>query len=148
MKPCGFGAEHLDWEYSRSDLKRVNEYRAKKVGKHWLNLGPTELGRYNCDSNIYVYPNGDVGCCSCLRNVPEFVAGNIHEGSFMDIVRNNKDMLLFNFEVWGQCADCGFNPYCRGCRAAAYFATGDVTAPDPKCYRNPENTEEYVYQKK
>lgn len=35
----------------------------------------------------------------------------------------------------GKCRDCELLTQCKGCRAAAYFATGDFMAEDPQCFR-------------
>lgn len=35
----------------------------------------------------------------------------------------------------GKCRDCELIVSCRGCRAAAYFASGDCLAEDPQCWR-------------
>jgi len=35
----------------------------------------------------------------------------------------------------GKCADCSLVPFCRGCRAMAYAATGDYLAEDPQCWK-------------
>lgn len=35
-----------------------------------------------------------------------------------------------------RCAGCDLLPVCRGCRAMAYFATGDYCAVDPHCWKD------------
>ena len=35
----------------------------------------------------------------------------------------------------GKCANCELLSQCRGCRAAAYFATGNYMAEDPQCWK-------------
>lgn len=37
----------------------------------------------------------------------------------------------------GKCSDCELLPACRGCRAMAYYATGDYLEEDPHCWKEP-----------
>lgn len=37
----------------------------------------------------------------------------------------------------GKCLDCELLPGCRGCRAMAYYATGDYLEEDPHCWKEP-----------
>lgn len=143
-KASGFAAEHLDWEAPVSDLKRACEYRAKKCGEHWLKIGPTEVGCLFCNTTFFVNPNGQVRPCPTMHG-EEVVAGNIYQESLVEIYRDHKNLLLYNFEVHGPCGSCENNPWCRGCRSNAYHGTGDITASDPQCYLNPM-AQEYVYQ--
>jgi radical SAM protein with 4Fe4S-binding SPASM domain len=39
-----------------------------------------------------------------------------------------------------QCAECDLVPVCRGCRAMAYFSSGDFCGPDPHCWKDQECT--------
>jgi radical SAM protein with 4Fe4S-binding SPASM domain len=42
-------------------------------------------------------------------------------------------------QVKGKCARCRYKHSCRGCRAVAYYATGDHLAADPTCFFEPED---------
>jgi hypothetical protein len=39
--------------------------------------------------------------------------------------------------VKGKCSRCRYKESCRGCRALAYYATGDYLAEDPTCFFEP-----------
>ncbi len=39
----------------------------------------------------------------------------------------------------GKCARCRYGDSCRGCRALAYYHSGDYLAEDPTCFFEPEN---------
>lgn len=130
------GLEYL--EPSSSEVKEAYEYRARKLGDdNWLRLGTTD-GRVLCKSYIQVKDDGDVIPCSLMQDV---VVGNIHQESLVDIFHKNKDLLLFEFEIKGPCGNCKNNDICHGCRANAFYFTGDMQASDPKCWWNPESRE-------
>lgn len=41
----------------------------------------------------------------------------------------------------GKCGDCRYRDTCGGCRALAYYHTGDIMAEDPTCFFEPEDGE-------
>ena len=43
--------------------------------------------------------------------------------------------------VRGKCSRCRYGDSCRGCRALAYYHTGDYLAADPTCFFEPETDE-------
>jgi len=95
-----------------------------------------------CGSWLSVSPEGDVAPCAILQD--ELIAGNVREANLQDIVgksplfRNlmNRDLLK------GRCGRCRYRCTCGGCRALAYYRTGDYLEEDPTCCFDPvdENT--------
>lgn len=142
LKPQGFGKEKLkNWEPSLSDLTRAVEYRAKKLGADWLKIGVSDAAMPACRTNVVINPNGNISPCALLS---ELHVGNVYKERFKDIVENNKDKLLFQFEIKGFCGEeCENRDYCFGCRSNAHHYTGDITASDPRCFMNPEAKEHY-----
>jgi MoaA/NifB/PqqE/SkfB family radical SAM enzyme len=94
------------------------EYRAKKLGEHWLKIGPTECGRHYCQSKFHITYDGRVLPCAVLY---DFEVGNVNDQPLAQILP--------------ECAD---RDVCWGCRANAYFYKGDIAASDPMCWRNDE----------
>ncbi|RZD17554.1 MAG: radical SAM protein [Candidatus Acididesulfobacter diazotrophicus] len=82
---------------------------------------------------LTIMPNGDVLPC---RRLPLNI-GNLLENSIYEIWYKNP--LLWEFRdhenLKGKCGKCEYVPVCRGCRAAAYTATGDYLQSDPQCWK-------------
>jgi radical SAM protein with 4Fe4S-binding SPASM domain len=67
-------------------------------------------------------------------------AGNVKEQPFSEIWNHSP---LFNrFRdvdlLEGKCGECEFKKVCLGCRARAYYATGDFLAEEPLCVYQPK----------
>ena len=140
FKPEGYGDQHRNLEPSLSDIRRAFEYRAKKVGAHWLQAGVMDSTRYFCQTYFYLTYDGLMLPCAFFRDRP---LGNIYEKRIANIVEHHKNELLFHFPVKGKCGECENNDVCWGCRANAYRYLGDPQAADPKCWMNPEAKERY-----
>lgn len=138
FRAIGFGKERKDLEPSLSDLRRVHEYRAQKLGKHWLRIGTSDATKFICITYICISPKGNVELCPAF---PDYTVGNIYEESLKDICQKHKKELLFDFEVKGACSTCFNSDVCFGCRSTAFAYTGDIHASDPKCFLNPEAPE-------
>ncbi len=100
-----------------------------------LSICSMDTNRYYCGGIICVTVDGDVTPCSVIRES----VGNIHEEPLAAIVERHHDTLLFtelrdNGGLPEDCRTCMHNAVCWGCRAAAYYATGDVCGADPNCY--------------
>jgi radical SAM protein with 4Fe4S-binding SPASM domain len=83
--------------------------------------------------------DGTVFPCPFLHDFPlgnvltDSLSGIWHESSLLNQLRTlNKE------EMTGPCANCEFSPlHCHGgCRAAAYFACGDLKGSDPLCFKH------------
>lgn len=120
---------------SREEIQRAYEYRAQKLGAHWLRIGPTECGRYYCKSKFHITYDGRVLPCAVLY---DFEVGNVHREPLKQLVEKNVRTLCYDFEVTGPCAECADRDVCWGCRANAYFYAGDITASDPMCWKHAE----------
>lgn len=143
FKGSGFGAQHLDWEPGLTQVKRAFEYRAKKLGDHWLRLGPSGASFFYCRTALVVLNNGDVTPCSCCR---ELALANVYQEGLKDIFEQHRDALMFNQPIKGFCGtgDCQNSDICNGCRGNAYRYTGDILESDPKCWLNTGAKEYYL----
>jgi len=86
-----------------------------------------------CDG--YVLP------CNLLNlrcgNIREQELGEIWNSSLVLQRFRNLSKLAVSQTNW-KCKECPYNMYCDGgCRAAAYSAFNDLTAPDPRCWYDP-----------
>jgi len=82
---------------------------------------------------LTIMPDGTVYPC---RRLP-IPIGNVLTDGFFKIwygsevlwrIRNPKNLS-------GKCNNCSLLTQCRGCRAMAYFTTGDYMAEDPQCWK-------------
>lgn len=88
-------------------------------------------------SYCIINPVGDVQPCAYL----DLQVGNIRENNFQDIWKNNDVFKKLRTMDWqGKCGSCKYGKSCRGCRARAYYSSGDYMGADPFC--TVENTAE------
>jgi radical SAM protein with 4Fe4S-binding SPASM domain len=64
-------------------------------------------------------------------------AGNVREEPFEEIWKNSEVFLkLRDFSAYeGSCGKCEYIDICGGCRARAYYYTGNLMAEEPWCFR-------------
>ena len=85
-------------------------------------------------SYCIISPNGDVRPCAYLNNT----LGNVKEIEFDKIWNNHPSLkLLRTEEVSGKCGQCKYKHVCGGCRARAFYETGDYMGEDPNCLYQP-----------
>jgi radical SAM protein with 4Fe4S-binding SPASM domain len=94
-----------------------------------------------CGTWIAVNAEGYVAPCAILLDVLE--AGNLRDGSFQEIIEKSEmfSKILDRSQLEGKCGRCRYQYTCGGCRAMAYFKTGNYMAEDPQCFFDPvDNT--------
>ncbi len=80
---------------------------------------------------------GDVSACPVLLDV--LSAGNVRDKP-LDRLVNESELfatLLDRSQLKGRCGQCRYQYTCGGCRAMAYFHTGDAMQEDPTCFFDP-----------
>ena len=81
-------------------------------------------------SYCIIGPNGDVRPCAYLNNT----FGNVRELAFDKIWGSHPGFKLLRTEnLEGKCGDCEYKESCGGCRARAFYETGDYMKEDPNC---------------
>lgn len=141
FKNEGWGKDFaVDYECGLGLVKKVLEYRAKKLGSHWLKIGTSDADRFCCRTIFGVKFNGNIVPCTIMNEG----VGNIYSESLKDIVDKHRETLFYNFELEGPCGECEHSDLCTGCRVTALYYTGNIKASDPKCYMNPEAKEYYL----
>ena len=80
---------------------------------------------------------GDVSVCPVLLDV--LSAGNVRDKPLDQLVNESElfATLLDRSQLKGRCAKCRYQYTCGGCRAMAYFHTGDYMQEDPTCFFDP-----------
>jgi radical SAM protein with 4Fe4S-binding SPASM domain len=103
------------------------------------------LGNLGCQAGrtfIGINAEGDVAPCVHLLD-SSVCRGNVREQSLSRMFIESGIMRTLRGErpAKGKCARCRYGDSCRGCRALAYYHTGDYLAEDPTCFFEPENRE-------
>ena len=86
----------------------------------------------------FISHRGDVQPCGYLP----LVAGNVLEKSFGEIWENSELFARLRRidDLGGKCGLCEYRAFCAGCRARAYYDTGDYMAEEPYCVYEPKRT--------
>lgn len=101
-------------------------------------INPSEC--FGCEAGLaiaHIRANGDLTPCSFFRE-DQFVAGNILEKPLSDIWLNSVALRPFREyqSVPSKCLQCDRNHECMGgCRAYAYYSTGNLESEDLRCWR-------------
>lgn len=80
---------------------------------------------------------GEVSVCPVLLDV--LSAGNVRDKPLDQLVTESElfATLLDRSKLKGRCGRCRYQYTCGGCRAMAYFHTGDYMEEDPTCFFDP-----------
>ena len=132
--------------YDNNDLKRFipSPKEVAKVYKKYKNiLGIKSMpmncvNKQYCSTTLAVLNNGYVTPCATIREQKEELDLRLH--SFVDIVENNREYLIFKFfkdnnNLPEDCQKCGLNDYCWGCRSRSYANGTGLYGKDPRCFR-------------
>ncbi|MBN2039293.1 MAG: radical SAM protein [Spirochaetes bacterium] len=152
MLPADKYEEVLSWLYDRMkqtsmEFKatcappyyRIIRQKAKLEGRkiNFETDGMTAITR-GCLAGTgvcFISHTGDVQPCGYLP----LSAGNVIKNSFKEIWEKSE---LFNnlrdlSKLKGKCGICEYKTYCAGCRARAYYQTGDYMEEEPYCLHVP-----------
>lgn len=116
------------------------EYLKKEWEK--LSIAIEQFGCQAAKGFVGISAEGDVSPCVHLLD-SEVRCGNIRETPLRDILENNEIIqnLQKRDKLKGKCGICRYNMTCGGCRALAYYKTGDYLSEDPSCFFEPESYE-------
>jgi radical SAM protein with 4Fe4S-binding SPASM domain len=87
-----------------------------------------------CGSFYTINPEGEVSVCPMLGD--SLSGGNVLEVDLESILFHSDlfKAIVSRKDFGGKCGTCQYNFTCGGCRAMAYYHTGDVTGEDPTCF--------------
>lgn len=87
----------------------------------------------------FISSEGLVQPCGYL----ELTCGDLKQSSFPEVwAKSEIFQRLRDFSAYkGKCGRCGYLPFCGGCRARAFEATGDYLAEEPLCAYQPGREE-------
>lgn len=146
--PEGRGEQFSDKLLSPRELgelyKRVYDMRSKHNGTRLLMYRPLfalvapedpDVGALCSVGNnaLTIMPDGTVYPC---RRLP-IPIGNILTDGLFSIWYDSEVLWKIRDpkNIQGKCNNCDLLANCRGCRAMAYFCSGDYMAEDPQCWR-------------
>ena len=85
----------------------------------------------NCGNcHMTILPNGDLYACRRLNSK----VGNVFEDRIADVWLGPMEEYR-KYDAFEKCSKCELLPYCRGCPAVAYGATGSFYGADPQCWK-------------
>jgi radical SAM protein with 4Fe4S-binding SPASM domain len=86
---------------------------------------------------LAINAEGDVSVCPVLLD--SLKAGNVREQPLDRLVAESKvfNDVLDRGNLKGRCGNCRYQYTCGGCRAMAYYHTGDYMQEDPTCFFDP-----------
>lgn len=92
-----------------------------------------------CGNWVTVNAEGDVSVCPVLQDA--LSAGNVRELPLDELVGDSKlfATITDRTKLKGKCGRCRYQLTCGGCRAMAYYNTGDYMGEDPTCFFEPED---------
>jgi AdoMet-dependent heme synthase len=90
---------------------------------------------------LAINAEGDVSVCPVLLD--SLSAGNVRDKPLDRLVIESElfAKLLDRSQLKGRCGNCRYQYTCGGCRAMAYYHTGDYMEEDPTCFFDPVNKE-------
>ncbi len=86
---------------------------------------------------LTINAEGDVSVCPVLLDV--LSGGNVREKPLDELVEASElfAKITDRSQLKGRCGRCRYQYTCGGCRAMAYFHTGDYMEEDPTCFFDP-----------
>jgi radical SAM protein with 4Fe4S-binding SPASM domain len=86
---------------------------------------------------LTINAEGDISVCPVLLD--ELAGGNVREKPLDELVAQSElfATITDRSKLEGRCGRCRYQYTCGGCRAMAYFHTGDYMAEDPTCFFEP-----------
>jgi radical SAM protein with 4Fe4S-binding SPASM domain len=116
---------------------------ATRIGLKSLGLSLGQLGCQAARGFLAVSSEGDVAPCVHLLD-SEAVCGNVKETPLAELFRKHPVLtaLREGRGLKGKCGRCRYRTSCGGCRALAFYSTGDCFAEDPTCFFEPASEED------
>ena len=159
MVPRGAGADYRHLMFDRQDMEDVIHpllrstylsyisftpfFAAPRLfQKNWLqaSIAIRQLGCQAGRGYIGVSAEGDVAPCVHLLDT-SVTCGNVRQTPLSEILEHSGILkaLRTRDDLKGKCGRCKYKDTCGGCRALAYYHSGDYLAEDPTCFFEPSD---------
>lgn len=137
---AGSASDHPQWIPAVDQIKHAFSVRDQyNYPESDLSMSSMDVNKFYCGGMVCVTVNGDVTPCSVIRQG----FGNVSDQPLGDIITRHCRELLFlplrNEQGEGRCETCRNHQVCWGCRAAAWYTSGDLMADDPNCTYGQKN---------
>ena len=111
---------------------------ATRIGLSKLRISLSQLGCQAARGFVGVSPEGDVAPCVHLLD-SEAVCGNVKRTPLSELFSTNPVLCALRESrgLKGRCGRCRYRTACGGCRALAFYSSGDCFAEDPTCFFEP-----------
>jgi len=156
----GSGREH--WEklaFDREDMEKTIHPELRKHAHGYISYTPFFLspelheriskGARNvtvpqnpsigcwCGTWLAISAEGEVAPCGILLD--ELDCGNVRDTPLAQLIDESEvfQKILDRSQLQGKCGRCRYQYVCGGCRAMAFFASGDYMGEDPTCFFEP-----------
>jgi radical SAM protein with 4Fe4S-binding SPASM domain len=92
-----------------------------------------------CGTWLALNAEGDVSPCAILLD--DVSCGNVRDMSFQEIIDTSPvfQRVLDRSQLEGKCGRCRYKFTCGGCRAMAFYESGNLMGEDPTCFFEPED---------
>jgi radical SAM protein with 4Fe4S-binding SPASM domain len=160
--PRGAAASRRDLMFTREDMEktihpalRANPlayvsytpffapFSATRTRLSELGLTLGQLGCQAARGFLGVSAEGDVAPCVHLLDSAA-VCGNVKATPLSELFSTNPVLCALRESrgLKGRCGRCRYRTACSGCRARAFYASGDCFAEDPTCFFEPSGEED------
>jgi AdoMet-dependent heme synthase len=111
---------------------------ATRIGLSNFGISLGQLGCQAARGFMGVSPEGDVAPCVHLLDSTA-VVGNVKRTPLSELFSTNPVLcaLREGSGLKGRCGKCRYRTTCGGCRARAFYSSGDCFAEDPTCFFEP-----------
>lgn len=155
----GSGKDYSELLFTSRDMEKIihpvlREYHLSYVSYAPFFAGPefldskqkqlnVSIGQFGCQAAkgfIGINAEGEVAPCVQLLD-GNVKCGNVRDTPLLDILEKNEVLvgLRERNALKGKCGRCRYKHTCGGCRATAYYKTGDYLEADPNCFFEPED---------
>lgn len=157
--PRGAAATRRDLMFSREDMKEIIHpvlcsnhlayvsytpfFASPSLAELGLSKLGISLGQLGCQAArgyVGVSPEGDVAPCVHLLDSAA-VCGNVRQTPLSTLFNSHPVLvgLRSGNKLKGRCSRCRYRIACGGCRALAFYSSGDCFAEDPTCFFEPRD---------
>lgn len=156
----GSGREH--WEklaFDREDMEKTIHPELRKHAHGYISYTPFFLSPdlheriSKGERNVTVPQNPSIGCwcgtwlgitaegevAPCGILLDELDCGNVRDKPLAQLIDESEvfQKILDRSQLKGKCGRCRYQYVCGGCRALAFFDSGDYMGEDPTCFFEP-----------
>jgi len=127
--------------YARSYVSYTPFFAGPEFLKDACDTMGMELGQLGCQaSRGFVGVSAEGGVAPCVHLLDNGLeCGNVRDLPLTAILNDNPIIKTVRSRegLKGKCGRCRYKQTCGGCRALAYYRTGDYLAEDPTCFFEP-----------